>query len=578
MIEDADSQLSSVWRRDGRADVALGDREDDSAECRTIACPDSGSSSEGGESDGEPATPELLECHALPEPSREFLALVPQEYARRHLILSMGVCDGVEHLLVSERTRASAIVNTSVRLGRAVVTQLAPAESIATHIDAAFAAIARSQRGPDRAPPVVISQSENIEQELDSAIRDSERDLLNLDGKAPSVRLVDLILFEALQRDASDVHVQPVRDRTLVRYRLDGSLHTVRELPSSVAATVVSRMKVMANLDIAERRTPQDGRATVTIGGSGGSSSGQMQGRQIDLRVSTLPSTYGERVVFRLLDPARAAHLLNFSTLGMPAELEGRFLSQVRRTTGIVLSTGPTGSGKTTTLYTTLSWINAMNRDAAAASRGCELNMMTIEDPVEYDLSSSGLSISQTQVDQKKNLTFATGLRHILRQDPDVIMVGEIRDEETARIAVQASLTGHLVLSTLHTNDASAAVIRLIDLGVEPFLVSSSLAAVLAQRLVRKLHHECRDANGAGCPACNFTGFKGRTGVFELLIIDAGLRDLIIRRSSAMDLKAAAERCGMRSLRDAGADLVRAGLTTAEEVGRVVETLEECDS
>jgi general secretion pathway protein E len=393
------------------------------------------------------------------------------------------------------------------------------------------------------------------------AVREAERDLLNTHGKAPAVRLVDLMLFEALLRGASDVHVQPVRGRTLVRYRLDGVLHTVRQMPLSLAAAVVSRIKVMSRLDVAETRAPQDGRATVSVGGS----EGPQSGRRVDLRVSTLPSTYGERVVLRVLDPA--AHLLSFQALGMPADLQRRYLAQIGRASGIVLSTGPTGSGKTTTLYTSLEWISASN--AGASARGCELNMMTVEDPVEYDLSTnSGLSVSQTQVDPKKNVTFATGLRHILRQDPDVIMVGEIRDQETARIAVQASLTGHLVLSTLHTNDAASAVARLIDLGVEPFLVASSLSAVLAQRLVRTLHGPCC---GRGCAECLGTGYRGRIGVFELLIVDGGIRDMVGRRCPANEIKEAAQRSGMVTLREGGERLARDGVTNAQEVARVIE-------
>ncbi|MBC7834052.1 MAG: Flp pilus assembly complex ATPase component TadA, partial [Phycisphaerales bacterium] len=251
--------------------------------------------------------------------------------------------------------------------------------------------------------------------------------------------------------------------------------------------------------------------------------------------------------------------------------------AQVSKTHGIVLSTGPTGSGKTTTLYTTLAWISSSN--AGVSARGCELNMMTIEDPVEYDLAGAkgigggaGLAVSQTQVDPKKNLTFATGLRHILRQDPDVIMLGEVRDEETARMAVQASLTGHLVLSTLHTNDAASAVARLLDLGVEPFLVSSSLSAVLAQRLVRRVHTPCA---GQGCTDCLSTGFRGRSGVFELLVMGDTLRDLVGRRRSSVEIKDAAQRAGMVTLREAGRALVNAGHTTAEEVARVIESLDE---
>jgi general secretion pathway protein E len=345
----------------------------------------------------------------------------------------------------------------------------------------------------------------------------------------------------------------------------------VRELPLSLAASVVSRIKVMAALDVAEQRAPQDGRASVSIGGSGSAHTG----RRVDLRVSTLPSTYGERVVVRILDPGRSPHLLSLTALGMPAAMEREYLAQVSRTSGIVLSTGPTGSGKTTTLYTTLAWVSATN--AGGIARGCELNIMTVEDPVEYDLSGaggvgSGLSVSQTQVDPKKGLTFATGLRHILRQDPDVIMVGEVRDEETARIAVQASLTGHLVLSTLHTNDASSAVARLIDLGVEPFLVASSLSAVLAQRLVRRTHAPCK---GQGCDQCLGTGYRGRTGVFELLTLDAQLRELVGKRTTSADIKAAAQRRGMVTLRAAGEALVRDGLTSLAEVARVIESIEE---
>jgi general secretion pathway protein E len=526
-------------------------------------------------------------------PSPEFLRLIPHDYARRHLILSEGWHAGVEHLRVAERSKAAAIFNVGVRLGREVVTTIAAAESVASAIDAAYARTAEGTSASSANPPGLevtmqsIEGSANVEADLAAAVRDVEQDLLNLDGKSPSIRLVDLILFEALQRDASDVHIQPVRDRTLVRYRLDGALHTVRELPGSLAAAVVSRIKVMARLDVAEHRAPQDGRAAVSIGGSSADSDGRA--RRIDLRVSTLPSTYGERVVLRLLDPARSAYLLNFSTLGMPKALEATYLAQVSRTTGIVLSTGPTGSGKTTTLYTTLSWLSESNSSggvqasssktaaghaAPASQRGCELNMMTIEDPVEYDLTDARLAVSQTQVDIKKNVTFAAGLRHILRQDPDVIMVGEVRDEETARIAVQASLTGHLVLSTLHTSDAPGAVARLIDLSVEPFLVASSLAAVLAQRLVRRVHPACQ---GAGCPECHDTGYKGRVGVFELLVLDSELRELVGRRASAVAIQERARGKGMRTLREAGAELVARRITTPQEVARVIEALDELE-
>jgi general secretion pathway protein E len=528
-----------------------------------------------GAGQGEDSSSEIRSPSASGAPSEEFLALVPHEFARRHLILSTGCeasgAEQTEVLLTAAVTRPAAVFNVGVRLGRPVRATVADAEAVAAAVDAAYAR-ARA-RAPDTreidAPTVTLEGSEDVERDLAAAVRDAESDVLSTANKAPAVRLVDLVLFEAVVRGASDVHIQPVRERTLVRYRLDGALHTVRELPGSMAASVVGRVKIMARMDVAEHRSPQDGRATVTVGGSGRAGAGEHAGRRIDLRVSTVPSTYGERVVLRLLDPSRSPHVLSFAALGMPAEIERRYLAQASRTSGIVLATGPTGSGKTTTLYTTLAWVSSSN--AGAQARGCELNMMTVEDPVEYDLSGSGLAVSQTQVDPKKNVTFATGLRHILRQDPDVIMVGEVRDEETARIAVQASLTGHLVLSTLHTGDAASAVARLLDLGVEPFLVSSSLSAVLAQRLVRRVHVAC---GGRGCAECLGTGHRGRTGVFELLVLDHDLRGMVGRRCSAVEIKMAAQGAGMVTLREAGERLVREGVTTAREVGRVIESLE----
>ena len=525
-----------------------------------------------------PATAQLEEPKALAAeplgakptaPSPEFLARIPHEFARRHLVLSAGMEGGTELLRVSGTTSPATLFNIGVALQRGVHPHEEPAEELAAAIDKSYTAPVGSENAGDRdTPAVVVEGSGDVERDLESAVREAEQDLLSTQGKSPAVRLVDLVLFEALLKAASDVHVQPVRNKTLVRYRLDGALHTVRELPGSLAGVVVSRIKVMARLDVAEKRAPQDGRATVTVGM--GKESGSQSGRRVDLRISTLPSTYGERVVIRLLDPSKSPHLLKFSALGMPEEVERGYLCQASRTSGIVLSTGPTGSGKTTTLYTTLAWMSATN--AGGQARGCELNMMTVEDPVEYDLAGSGLSISQTQVDVKKNVTFATGLRHILRQDPDVIMVGEVRDEETARIAVQASLTGHLVLSTLHTNDAASAVARLLDLGVEPFLVSSSLSAVLAQRLVRRLHAPC---SGKGCHDCLGSGFKSRTGIFELLVMDHRIRDLVNRRASANEIKSAAQRGGMVTLRVGGEQLVRAGITTLQEVARVVDALED---
>jgi general secretion pathway protein E len=530
-------------------------------------------------------------------PSAEFLDRIPHEFARRHLVLSAGMANdtttNAESLLVASTTPPWIVHNVAAILGREVQARIEPAESIAAAIDGAYAARERASAlrasedaGPthDDVPRVRIEGSGDVEADLRDAMAQTESDLLSTSGKAPAVRLVDLILFEALLKNASDVHLQPTRGGTLVRYRLDGVLHTVRQLSPGAAASVASRIKVMSRLDVAEQRMPQDGRASVSIGGVGGVN-GALGGRRVDLRISVLPSTYGERIVIRLLDPARSAYLLNFGALGMPPAMEREYLRLAGRASGIVLATGPTGSGKTTTLYTTLAWLSSSN--AGSLARGCELNMMTIEDPVEYDLNSGsqsvgggaggggGLAVSQTQVDPKKNVTFAAGLRHILRQDPDVIMVGEIRDAETARIAVQASLTGHLVLSTLHTSDAASAVARLIDLSVEPFLVASSLSGVLAQRLVRLLHEPCAGAGCEGEGGCSQTGYKGRTAVFELLVLDAELRELVTRRATAGEIKACAQAKGMVTLKEAGETLARAGQTTMEELARVIEGIDE---
>ncbi len=484
-------------------------------------------------------------------PSERFLERVTFDFARRHLILSRGEEDGAERLLVSPITDPIAVFNVGVRLGRTVVSEELPAEDLARHIDGCFAeyrSAADSQSPTEREIP---------DDSIEKLVQHADRDLLSVEGKGELVRLVDAILFEALGRDASDVHVHPLDGRTLIRYRVDGVLQTARELPASVAPALTSRIKVMGRLDIAEKRVPQDGRATVTIGRGGTERS-----RSIDLRISTLPTSYGERVVIRLLDTDRGRRMTTFESLGMPGDVREAYLERAGRPNGIVLLTGPTGSGKTTTLYATLRWI--------ASRGGGELNVMTIEDPIEYELSTAGVAISQSQVNTKKGVTFASGLRHILRQDPDVVMVGEIRDEETARTAVQASLTGHLVFSTLHTNDSASAVTRLVDLGIEPYLVSASLSGVLAQRLVRTLHQAC---GGQGCVACFETGLLGRTALFEFLTVNEAIADLVSSHAGVGDIRRAAQRAGMRTLRDDGLRLVREDRTTRHEVDRVTVDL-----
>ncbi len=498
----------------------------------------------------EPAAPPL-------PPTESFLRLIPRDFARQHLVLSAGDNGDCERLLIGERTAEAAVFNVGVRLGVPTITTMLDEEELAQRIDTAYGSI---ERKPSVAAPAgeLETVGEAIEADVEQLLHLADRDLLSTEGKGPVVKLVDAVLFEALARGASDVHIQPLADRTLIRYRLDGVLQTVREVPSRLTGPIVSRIKVMGRMDIAERRIPQDGRATVTIG----------SGRAVDLRISTLPTSYGERTVIRLLDVGRGPGLEDFSSLGMPELVEHALLARAGQTSGIVLVTGPTGSGKTTTLYTILRWLaTRAGANGQYNQDGGDLNILTIEDPIEYELSTVGLAISQAQVNTKKGVSFASGLRHILRQDPDVIMVGEIRDAETARIAIQASLTGHLVFSTLHTSDAATAVTRLLDLGVEPYLVASSLSAVLAQRLLRLTHGVC---SGQGCEDCLHTGYRGRTAIFELIAVDDGVRELITDGSSASVIRRLVRSRGVRGLEQEGESLVVSGRTTRAELARVV--------
>ncbi|AXE29192.1 type II secretion system protein GspE [Chromobacterium phragmitis] len=383
-------------------------------------------------------------------------------------------------------------------------------------------------------------------------------DLLESEGDAPIIRMINALLTQALRDGASDIHIEAFEDRSTVRFRLDGTLRDVVSPHRALHAAMVSRIKIMANLDIAEKRIPQDGRISLRLGG-----------RPVDVRVSTLPTSHGERVVLRLLDKENAK--LDLATLGMAADTLASVDKLIRQPHGILLVTGPTGSGKTTTLYAALSRLDANHT-----------NIMTVEDPVEYHLDGVG----QTQVNARIDMTFAKALRAILRQDPDVVMIGEIRDLETAQIAVQASLTGHLVLATLHTNDAASAVTRLTDMGVEPFLLASSLLGVMAQRLVRRVCPQCKAPHPVpleddpkaihyrpvGCPACGQSGYKGRYGIYELMLIDDAMQRLIHDRASEHRLRDHAARHGMRSLRDDGLRWVKAGETSLEEILRVTRS------
>jgi type IV pilus assembly protein PilB len=390
----------------------------------------------------------------------------------------------------------------------------------------------------------------------------SVEDLEQLAGQTPIVRFVNLVLAQAIRDRASDIHFEPFEHEFKIRYRIDGTLHEMAPPPKALAMPIISRVKVLANLNIAERRVPQDGRIKLTIAG-----------RAVDLRVSTLPTQFGESVVLRVLD--QGAVQLELGQLTMPAPIEQALRELIRRPNGIVVVTGPTGSGKTTTLYSCLKVLNTP-----------DVKILTVEDPVEYEIDG----IMQVPVNYAAHLTFARALRSFLRQDPDIVMVGEVRDLETAQIAIQASLTGHLVLTTLHTNDAAGAVTRLVDMGIEPFLLASTLEAVLAQRLVRRLCPDCRrpyepdDAilrsagleravlggrpfhAAVGCPACHHTGFRGRLGIFELLRVDEPLRELITNGASLVELRQRAIARGMVPLREAGLAAILSGDTTLEEM------------
>ncbi|MFC1674550.1 type II secretion system ATPase GspE [Candidatus Omnitrophota bacterium] len=381
--------------------------------------------------------------------------------------------------------------------------------------------------------------------------------------EAPVIKLVNLIIMQAVKERSSDIHIEPGEDKVLIRYRVDGILHEVQEIPKHLQSALASRIKVMSKMDISETRLPQDGRIQL-----------KMESKNLDLRVSSFPTVHGENLVLRILD--KSSVILGLAELGFSEQTLKGFDKIIRNPNGIVLVTGPTGSGKTTTLYAALSAINSI-----------EKNIITIEDPVEYQIPL----IRQTQVNPKAGLTFANGLRSILRQDPDMVMVGEIRDKETAEIAIQASLTGHLVFSTLHTNDAASALTRLLDMGIEPYLISSSVIAILAQRLVRVICPKCKDKytpsdevlknlqltekvefyRGKGCQKCRNTGFGGRIGIYELLLIDDEVKNMVTAKRSAEEIKKKGIESGMRLLYTDGVEKVKSGITTIDEVLRVTE-------
>ncbi|KJS68003.1 MAG: general secretion pathway protein GspE [Comamonadaceae bacterium BICA1-1] len=472
---------------------------------------------------------------------------LPYAFARQHKLLLLDE-SGQQTLLIGHctepaaaRAQLQAIAEVLRRHGPCAW-QASEATALSAHISSAYA-----ERDADSAAAVVSE----VESEADLGRLMQElpaiEDLLEAADDAPIIRLLNALLTQAARDGASDIHIEPYERHSSVRFRIDGILREVVQPNRALHAALISRLKIMAELDIAEKRLPQDGRISLRLGQ-----------RAIDVRVSTLPSAQGERAVLRLLD--KSGQKLTLPAVGMQGSTLERFEHLIEQPHGLVLVTGPTGSGKTTTLYAALQRLDAQR-----------LNIMTVEDPIEYELSGIG----QTQVNPKIELSFARALRAILRQDPDVIMIGEIRDFETAQIAIQASLTGHLVLATLHTNDAASAVTRLTDMGVEPFLLSSSLLGVLAQRLLRKLCPHCRQPgpdghwHPVGCTHCGHTGYSGRSGIFELLLADEPLRALVHQRAPEAALRAAALAQGMTLLRDDGTRLLALGSTSPEELLRV---------
>jgi general secretion pathway protein E len=494
------------------------------------------------------------ESLASMQASADFVAQIPIAFARKYCVLGLEANDGKLVVALGDIAHRDQVQIVGRALGRPARALLAPAAVVMRAINDAY------QERSGQAQAMIDNLDRN--QVLDEVQRLASReDLLDVASRAPVIRLVNLILLEAAKAGASDVHIQPYEERLMVRMRIDGILSDSFALPRSVQDEVTSRVKIMARMNIAEKRLPQDGRATVQIGE-----------RMVDLRIASLPTNFGERVVIRLLD--KGNRLLELGDLGMEAQTLRLFQQLIGVEHGLILVTGPTGSGKSTTLYAALKQLNSK-----------ESNILTIEDPIEYHLEG----ISQMQVSDKKGMTFASGLRSVLRQDPDVIMVGEIRDRETATMAIQSSLTGHLVFSTLHTNDAASAVTRLLDLGIEPYLVASSVVGVLAQRLVRRVCGNCardyrpngaerqwlgssdveRMKQGAGCEACRQTGYRGRLGTFELLLVDEKVRELIQSRATSVQIKEAGKAAGMHTLRDDGVRKILAGITTISEVERV---------
>lgn len=515
--------------------------------------------------------------------------LISQDIAKRYTALPIGRGpEGTILVAMAEPTDVIALDDLKMRLQVQVEPLLAPASRIEQMIEKVYreapgASAAGGGGGAGAADFGMGDMAQLAQSVRESGILATEEDMAEDESRidtdriadvadeAPIIRIAKIIIQRAIQERASDIHVEPGRQGVRIRYRIDGVLHEILTLPKYVHAPLISRLKIMANMNIAERRVPQDGRIHI-----------RHSGEDYDLRVSTIPTTLGEKCVMRILD--KRGIMLGLENLGFTPAMMAQMELLIHQPNGMILSTGPTGSGKTTTQYSILNRINSV-----------ETNIITIEDPVEYQIDG----ISQVHVNRKAGLTFAIALKYFLRQDPDIILVGEIRDLETSEIAIQAALTGHLVLSTLHTNDAPSTVTRMIDMGVEPFLIASSVIASISQRLARKLCEECKqpvkpprdqllglgfdpDApenrdivfyKGAGCSACRGTGYRGRIGIFELMVLNQEIRELVVRRASADQIKEAALANGMVTLAADALDKAMQGITDIDEILRVVSTV-----
>ena len=491
------------------------------------------------------------------EIDKGLVSSIPISFLKRHIILPYKRENNIVRLAISDPLNISPIDDLKIFLNSEVEIYLTESITILNAINLAY------ETHKEAAEQVIEDMGDqNLTVGFEEPI-----DLIDVVDEAPIIKLINSLLFRSVKERASDLHFEPFERDIIVRFRIDGVLHNILTLPKKFHPSITSRIKIMASLNIAEKRLPQDGRISLKIAG-----------KDIDVRVSLIPTSFGERVVLRLLD--KSGYLLRLTDIGLSKEMQGVFNRLIRLTHGITLVTGPTGSGKTTTLYAALTEINSPDK-----------NIITIEDPVEYQVKGIG----QMQINPKIELTFARGLRSILRQDPDVIMVGEIRDLETAEIAIQASLTGHLVFSTLHTNDSAGAITRLIDMGIEPFLVSSSVVAIMAQRLVRTLCTSCKKEYtpagseieelgieqsrlyghtiylAVGCDKCMQTGYRGRTGIYELLLINDDVRSLILQNVNSQLIKNKTIEIGMTTLRADGAKKVLEGITSIEEVARVTQ-------